>query len=46
MLAYFETSLISLVSIILIFKIIKQVMIIGKIKHETDGNRTGIIISK
>lgn len=34
MLAYFETSLISLVSVILIFKIIMQVIIIGKVKHE------------
>jgi len=31
---YFETSLISLISIILIFKIIKQALIIGKVKHK------------
>lgn len=31
---YFETSLVSLLSIILILKIIKQVIAIGKIKHE------------
>ncbi len=34
MLVYFETSLISLISIILILKIIKQAFIIGKVKHE------------
>lgn len=34
MFVYFETSLVSLVSIILIFKIIKQVIAIGKLKHE------------
>jgi len=34
MMAYFETSLLSLVSIILILKIIKQVIAIGKGKRE------------
>ena len=31
---YFQTSITSLISIILIFKIVKQVLIIGKVKHE------------
>lgn len=34
MLVYFETSLVSLISIILIFKITKQILIIGKVKQE------------
>jgi hypothetical protein len=34
MLIYFELSLVSLISIILIFKIIKQALIIGKVKQE------------
>ena len=34
MMAYFETSLLSLISVILILKIVKQVLIIGKVKHE------------
>jgi len=34
MMAYFETSMLSLISIILIFKIINQAIIIGKVKHK------------
>lgn len=33
MMAYFETSMLSLVSIILILKITKQILIIGKVKQ-------------
>jgi hypothetical protein len=46
MLMYFEISVISLLSIILIFKIIKQVIYIGKIKHERNGNKNRIKGSK
>ena len=34
MLQYFETIIISFVSIILMLKILKQFFVIGKIKHE------------
>lgn len=34
MLQYFETILISFLSIILMFKILNQLLVIGKIKHE------------
>ena len=34
MLQYFETIIISFISIILMLKILKQFLVIGKIKHE------------
>jgi hypothetical protein len=40
MMDYFETSVLSLISIILILKIIKQVLIVGKVKQERKKSNT------